>query len=96
MDANKKIDPIPESFARLEEAAEFWDTHSVADYWDEMQEVEIEVRIPRRKRVALASDIAEQIDTVAAYEGVSVETLVNLWIAERLLKQPLSSAKTNG
>lgn len=84
MDASKKIDPIPESFASLEEAAEFWDTHSVADYWDEMEEVEIEVSIPRRKRVALASGIAKQIDTVAQREGISVETLVNLWLAERL------------
>lgn len=84
MDANKKIDPIPESFASLEEAAEFWDTHSVTDYWDEMEEVEIEVRIPRRKRVALASGIAKQMDSVAQKEGISVETLVNLWLAEKL------------
>lgn len=84
MDANKKVDPIPESFASLEEAAAFWDTHSVADYWDEMEEVDIEIRIPRRKRVALASGIAKQIDTVAQREGISVETLVNLWLAERL------------
>ena len=37
---NKKSrDPIPEEFATLEEAAEFWDTHSLADYEDVQQEV---------------------------------------------------------
>ena len=31
---NKKkvIDPLPETFASEEEAGEFWDTHSLADY----------------------------------------------------------------
>jgi hypothetical protein len=35
-----KRDPLPEHFNTLEEAGEFWDTHSAADYWDEMEEVE--------------------------------------------------------
>jgi vacuolar-type H+-ATPase subunit C/Vma6 len=32
--ANKKkaIDPLPESFSTEQEAGEFWDTHSAADY----------------------------------------------------------------
>ena len=28
----KAIDPIPEAFATQEEAADFWDAHSLADY----------------------------------------------------------------
>ena len=40
MDANK--DPIPECFDSAEEAGQSWDTHSAADYWDEMEEVEME------------------------------------------------------
>jgi len=28
----------------LEEIAEFWDTHSLADYWDQTHEFEFEVR----------------------------------------------------
>ena len=28
----KQRDPIPESFASIEEAAEFWDNHSTDDY----------------------------------------------------------------
>ena len=41
MDGSKK-DPIPEHFSSAEEAGAFWDTHSAADYWDEMEEVEME------------------------------------------------------
>ena len=34
-------DPIPENFDSVEAAIEFWDTHSVADYWDLMEDVNI-------------------------------------------------------
>lgn len=34
---------IPEEFENIEEAGEFWDTHSLADYWDQTQEVHFEV-----------------------------------------------------
>ncbi|MFW0860334.1 MAG: hypothetical protein AAGB97_09340, partial [Dehalococcoidia bacterium] len=38
---NRK-DIIPEHFNSAEEAGEFWDSHSAADYWNEMEEEEIE------------------------------------------------------
>jgi hypothetical protein len=37
----------------LEEIAEFWDTHSLADYWDQTHEVEFEVQAKRRNRTTL-------------------------------------------
>jgi uncharacterized protein YfaS (alpha-2-macroglobulin family) len=68
----------------IEEIAEFWDTHSVADYWDQTYEVEFEVRAKRRRRVTLDPDVFEKIETRARERGVLTETLVNLWLAERL------------
>ena len=47
MDENKKT-PIPEHFSSAEEAGAFWDTHSAADYWDEMEEVEMEFDLRER------------------------------------------------
>ncbi len=63
---------------------EFWDNHSTADYWDEGYEVEMEIRIPRRHHVRIESEMFERIGEVARHRGVSSETLINLWIAERL------------
>lgn len=40
---DKKRDPIPPPDATPEEIGEFWDTHDLTDYWDETQEVEIQV-----------------------------------------------------
>jgi hypothetical protein len=75
MDASKKREPIPEQFESVEEAADFWDTHSLADYWDQVHEVEIEVRAHRRRRVTLDPDIWDQIVNQARIRGVSSETL---------------------
>lgn len=83
-ESNQIIDPIPDDFASIEEAAEFWDTHSLADYWDQTAEVEIEVHAPQRYWVPLATSLSETLIQRARQEGVSIETLVNLWVAERL------------
>ena len=45
---NKKIDPLPDEFRSEEEAAEFWDEHSVADYEEFLEPVEFEADIKRR------------------------------------------------
>ena len=41
--------PIPKEFRSLEEAGEFWDTHSAADYWDQMEDVDMEVDLQERR-----------------------------------------------
>ncbi|MBN1814192.1 MAG: hypothetical protein JXA14_20305 [Anaerolineae bacterium] len=82
MDENKR-EPIPEQFDSIEAAADFWNSHSLADYWDQTREVEIEVRAQRRRRVTLDPEVWEQIVDQARLRGVSPETLVNLWLMER-------------
>jgi len=52
---------LPEQFESVEEAADFWDAHSLADYWDQVHEVEIEVRARRRRRVMLSPDVWEKV-----------------------------------
>ena len=39
----KARESMPPPTATLEEIGEFWDTHSLADYWDETHEVAFEV-----------------------------------------------------
>ena len=68
----------------LKEIAEYWDTHSLADHWDETHEVNFEVLMQRKCRVTLTPEIYEKIERQALEQGVSPETLVNLWLVERL------------
>ncbi len=70
----------------VDEIAEYWDSHSLADHWDETEEVEIEVRAERWRRVTLAPEIYYRVESQAQRQGVMPETLVNLWLAERLQK----------
>jgi len=49
----------------LEEIAEFWDTHSLADYWDETHAVEFEVRAERRRRITLDPDVYARLEAQA-------------------------------
>ncbi len=68
----------------IEEIGEFWDTHSLADYWDQTKEVEFIVRAKRRHRITVDPEVYSQIEEQAHINGVLPETLVNLWLAEKL------------
>jgi hypothetical protein len=85
MNEPKDIQHTSISKARsLEEIADFWDTHSLADYWDQTHEVTFEVRAQRRRRITLDPDVYAQVEAQAHTRGLSPETLVNLWLQERL------------
>lgn len=68
----------------LEEIADFWDTHSLDDYWDQTHEVAFEVRAQRRRRITLDPEIYAWVEAQARTRGLLPETLVNLWVMERL------------
>ena len=81
----KQVDPIPDHFNSLEEAGEFWDEHSLADYWDQTKEVHFDVEIEEEPRyIILERRLAKKINEWAKKEKVSPEILVNLWVAEKI------------
>lgn len=85
MNENRKTQSTSISEAQtLEEIGEFWDTHSLDDYWDKTHEVEFEVRVKQRRRVTVEPQIYKELETEARVRGVVPETLVNLWLAEKL------------
>jgi len=85
MPGTRKRDPIPKHFKTIEEAAEFWDTHDLADYWDLTREAHFDVDIQRRVFLtALEPELAKKLVARARQQGVSTETLINLWLSEKL------------
>jgi hypothetical protein len=70
----------------IEEIANFWDTHSLTDYWDQTHEVEFEVRAQRRQRIILAPELYAKVEKEARVRGISSETLVHLGLMEWLAK----------
>jgi hypothetical protein len=77
--------PVPENFRSLEEFWSFWDAHSTADYEDFMEDVDVHVNIRSSKiYCAVAKDIIAQLRTQARRQGISTETLINLWLREKV------------
>jgi hypothetical protein len=70
--------------ATPEEIADYWDSHSLANHWDQTHEVEFEVRAPRPRRITLDPEIYERLEEQARTQGVTPETLVNQWLSEHL------------
>src|SRR6266571_9232790 len=78
-------DPLPEQFNSAEEAGEFWDTHSGTDYEDHMKEVHFDVDLKGRTHdVRIADDLMREVRKIANKKGVATETLVNLWLQEKI------------
>ncbi len=82
---NSKRDPIPKHFKSIEEAGDFWDSHDLTDYWDLIREAHFEVNIERRVFLtALEPQLAKRLTECARKRGVTSETLINVWLTEKL------------
>jgi hypothetical protein len=85
---NKKNDPIPESFANEEEAGEFWDTHSTADYEECLESVNMTIDI---KRSHYEIEIDKEIFmALMKYAQKTHQSMTGL--ASSILKEKLVSA----
>ena len=80
-------------FKSVEEAAEFWDTHSLADFEAELEPVEDVQFVVRRGRpgkaltVRLDEESLEAMRQQAGDLGIAPATLARMWILERLKAQ---------
>ena len=70
----------------LDEVADYWDTHSLADHWDQTHEARFEVRAKHRRRITLDPEVYSEVEAQARTRGISPETLINLWLVERIKK----------
>jgi predicted DNA binding CopG/RHH family protein len=81
MNANKAVPPT----TSLDAIAEFWDTHSLADYWDQTEpaEFEFDPKARRHYLVAVDPDLMTRIRAVAQRRGLQTESLINLWLEQQ-------------
>jgi hypothetical protein len=84
---------IPE-FASIEEEAAWWDTHDLADYWDEFTPVQVRFAenlsgkiLSRGLTIRFDDESLAELRRRAREKGVGPTTLARMWILERL-KQP--------
>lgn len=89
MTKRRSRDPLPGPRATDREVADFWDTHSAADYWDELVPAKIEERPAPREVITLRLDprAAHALRVLARRRGVSYTALAREWISERLREE---------
>ena len=76
---------IPE-FASIEEEAEFWDTHSTADYEDEFRPVRVRFakNLSEGITIRLDPETLRRVRSLAHEKGIGPTTLIRMWILEHL------------
>ena len=68
-----------------QEIGAFWDTHDVTEFEDELAPVAFDVVLESERRYyPIARELALEIATIAQEHGVSEETLLNLWVQEKI------------
>ena len=71
----------------IQELAEFWDTHDLTDFEDELEEVAEPVFVRGTAiKVPLESSEAEAVEQMAQAKGVSREELIRAWVLQKLTR----------
>jgi hypothetical protein len=71
--------------ASAAEIGEYWDRHDLSDHWDQTHEASFEVAAESSVLYfAVDKTLAEKLRAVARTNGVSPETLLNVWVQEHL------------
>ena len=82
---NKIIDPLPDSFVTEEEAGEFWDAHSAADYAEYLQPADDVIEIKKRVfEVQVAEDVFRKLYQEAESSRQSVPKVVDQILRKEL------------
>lgn len=93
----KKNRKIPK-FKNREEEAEFWDTHDITDYLDEMRPVKV-LYVPSLEKkqtlsLRFAPSLKKQVEKVARSYDISTSSLIRMWVVEKL--RSLEMERKNG
>lgn len=86
MKKTNRRDPIPGKEATRAELAEFWDTHSFADYWDELKPIKVRFakNLSEGATIRFDTTTLTKLRKVASKKGMGPTTLARMWIMERL------------
>lgn len=77
--------PKTDSIQRL---AEFWDTHDLTDFEDELEEVTEPVFVRGAAiKVPLESRELKAVEQMAQAKGVSREELIRAWVLQKLARR---------
>ena len=76
---------IPD-FKSREEEAEFWDTHDITDFLDELRPVKVRFakNLSEGMTIRFEPEMVVELRQRAKQKGIGPTTLVRMWVLERL------------
>jgi CopG antitoxin of type II toxin-antitoxin system len=70
------------------EIGEFWDKLDLSDHWSKTRKVNFDVVLePEATYYPVERGLSEKIQSEARKKGVSSDTLVNLWLEQKIKEQ---------
>jgi CopG antitoxin of type II toxin-antitoxin system len=70
------------------EIGEFWDRQDLSNYWGKTRKVKFDVVLePEAAYYPIERSLSEKIQSEARKQGVSSDTLVNLWLEQKIKEQ---------
>lgn len=77
------------SFASLDELVEFFDTHDMGEYEEDLPEAHFDVDLKRKTHlVAIDEETSNRLTEIAEQERTPAESLVNSWLKEKISRYP--------
>ena len=71
------------------EIGEYWDVHDLSEFWEKTKKVKFEVQIESEiTYYPIEKSLSEKLQSVAKKQGISSDTLINLWIQQKLQEKP--------
>jgi hypothetical protein len=84
----KKVKSSISKAGSYAEIGEYWDRHELSDAWGKTRKVKFSVVTePEATYYPVEKDLSAKIQSVAKKQGVSSDTLVNLWLEQKVKEQ---------
>lgn len=93
---NSEVKSRIPTFRSHQEEAEFWDTHSITDFLDELRPVKVTFAKNLSEGITIRLDktTLTSIRAEARAKGIGPTTLIRIWIMERIASQQKARAST--
>jgi len=74
-------------FHSEQEESDFWDTHDSTEYLNDLPEIDarfVDARPKTMISLRLQPELIEQLKVLAKQKGIGYQTLIRMWLTERL------------
>ncbi|HXF38850.1 MAG TPA: CopG family antitoxin [Blastocatellia bacterium] len=77
------------TFESTTELVDFFDTHDLGEYWENLPEAKLDIDIRKRRHlVAINEELMKRVSEIAKSKRMPAERLINRWLEEKVLNTP--------